>query len=192
MDWTVIGIIVAVVVVALIVFIRKMPRGPILPEALAPGKTLPLIEASHENGDAVSTSDLAGSPAVLLFVRGNWCPFCTKQVEKLTQHYKEITDLGARLILITPKPLETTKRVADFFKVEFEFWMDEDLRIARSLGLQYPDGVPRDSLDEYGADTVWPTALVVDAEGVIRYARLSRLIFDRPNPEVLVKELRKL
>ncbi|MFQ5982679.1 MAG: redoxin domain-containing protein, partial [Woeseiaceae bacterium] len=117
---------------------------------------------------------------------------CSRQVESLTRHYKDIVELGARLILVTPKPLETTRRVAAFFEVEFEFWLDDQLDAARQMGLVMRAGVPDDHRREYGTDTVWPTALVVDAAGIIRFARLSRFIVDRPNPKALLKELKKL
>ncbi len=126
----------------------------------------------------------------MLFVRGNWCPFCSSQVENLTVHYKDIIDLGARLILVTPKPLETTRRVAEFFKVEFDFWLDVDLAVAKQLGLLHKSGVPDDHRKEYGADTVWPTALVIDPSGIIRYTELSKFIVDRPDPKILSRELR--
>jgi peroxiredoxin len=126
----------------------------------------------------------------MLFVRGNWCPFCSSHVENLTVHYKDIIDLGARLILVTPKPLETTRRVAEFFEVEFDFWLDVDLAVTKQLGLLHETGVPDDHRKEYGEDTVWPTALVVDPSGIIRYSELSKFVVDRPNPKTLLRELR--
>jgi len=98
--------------------------------------------------------------------------------------------LGARLILVTPKPLETTRRVAEFYEVEFDFWLDEDLKIAKQLGLLMESAVPSDHRNEYGEDTVWPTALVIDPSGIIRYTELSKFIADRPNPKTLLQELR--
>lgn len=186
-------VVVAIVIVVIaFVFIRKMPRGPAIPDALKQGQALPVFSAVGEKGEAVNSSDLVGTAAVILFVRGNWCPFCSKQVEKLTQHYNEIVSSGARLIFVTPKPLETTKRVAEFFKVEFEFWLDDSLEVARSLGLVQPGGVPKDHKEEYGVDTVWPTAIIVDKDGIIRYSKISRFIFDRPDPELLARELKRL
>ena len=144
------------------------------------------------DGSTVNSSELRDSSTVILFVRGNWCPFCSKQVEEITSHYKNITELGAKLIFITPKPLDTTRRVAEFFKVEFEFWLDESLSIANALGIAASESVPEGWTKEYGRDAFWPTALVIDKDGIIRYSKLSRLLFDRPNSEQLVKELRKL
>ncbi|MCG8369553.1 MAG: peroxiredoxin family protein [Proteobacteria bacterium] len=161
------------------------------PSQLRPGSPLPDFRAVDERGNPVRSLELHGAPAVILFVRGNWCPFCSRQVSNLTQYYRDIVGLGARLILVTPKPLETTRRVADFFKVEFDFWLDRDLSVTKQLGLLQEGGVPGEYRKEYGNDTIWPTALIVDAAGIIRHTELSKHISDRPDPRLLLRELRK-
>ncbi len=187
----IIGVAVIALVAGAWIFLKKK-RGPRIPDALRRGQPLPDFAATDEQGNPVRSAQLIGSPTVMLFVRGNWCPFCNRQVEALTTHYKDIVELGARLIFVTPKPLETTRRVADFFEVEFDFWMDDQLNAVKQLGLLMPASVPGEHRKEYGADTVWPTALVIDAAGVIRFSKLSRLVVDRPNPKTLLNELRKL
>ena len=186
-------IVIALVAVALlggVIWVRT--RGlKATPPQLRPGRPLPEFQAVDEHGNAVRSGDLRGAPAVLLFVRGNWCPFCSRQVSNLTQYYRDIIDLGAKLVLVTPKPLETTRRVAEFFNVEFDFWLDEKLAVTKQLGLLQENGVPKDYNQEYGRDTIWPTALIVDAAGVIRYTSLSKHISDRPDPKVLLQEIRK-
>lgn len=184
---------IVAILVAAIIFgtMRSRQSGRPTPAELRRGQPLPDFSASDESGDPVRSTELHGSPAVILFVRGNWCPFCTSQVENLSVHYKDIVDLGARLILVTPKPLETTRRVAKFFEVEFDFWLDADLAVARQLGLLEEAGVPEEHRKEYGDDTLWPTALVVDSNGIISYSNLSKSISDRPDPQALVEVLRK-
>jgi len=171
---------------------RDRLRSRPVPPALQPGRPLPAFSAVDEDGKPVRTSDLAGTPAILLFVRGSWCPFCSRQVANLTSVYKEITDAGARLILVTPKPLETTRRVAEIFGVDFEFWLDETLAVGERLGLVLKAGVPDRYRNEYGEDTLWPAALVIDADGLIRYSELSRFIADRPDPQKLLDVLKEL
>ena len=173
-------------------YVRRNRGEHPMPDLLRPGKPLPEFRANDEQGNPMRSTQLFGSPAVILFVRGSWCPFCNEQVEKLTSWYKDIVDLGARLIIVTPKPLQTTRRVARFFEVEFDFWLDESLEAAEKLGLLHRSAVPNSFRIEYGGDTVWPTALVVDRSGIIRYTELSKHISDRPDPEVLVAVLRKL
>jgi peroxiredoxin len=171
---------------------RDKLRGKPVPPDLKPGNPLPEFEAVDEQGNPLSSMNLRGSPSVLLFVRGTWCPFCSKQVQNLTKFYKDINDIGAHLILITPKPLDTTRRVADFFDVKFEFWLDESLAIGKQLGLVKESGVPDDYSKEYGNDTLWPTSLIVDGNGIIRHTELSRFIADRPDPEKLLAIVKSL
>jgi len=184
MSTTALLILGAVIAAAIFVYQRFQKAGRPVPSMLRRGQPLPDFHAIDENGDPVRSTELHGTAAVILFVRGNWCPFCSAQVENLSAHYKDIIDLGARLILVTPKPLETTRRVAEFFEVEFDFWLDDELTVLLE------SGVPDDSRKEYGANTIWPTALVIDPSGIIRYTELSKNISDRPEPETLLQELR--
>ena len=185
--WWIAGIIA--LGVAMLVYWRR-GAWPV-PDTLKRGQPLPAFNATDEDGNAVNSAQLKGTAVVMIFVRGNWCPFCSRQVKNLTGYYKAINDLGAKLIFVTPKPLETTRRVAQFFEVEFDFWLDESLDATRALGLLLENGVPKDYLKEYGSDTVWPTSLVINPAGTIRYVELSRHIVDRPNPKTLLRELRK-
>jgi peroxiredoxin len=180
----------ALVAAAAYLFYRGRNDRPV-PEALRRGRPLPDFVAVDEQGNVVRSTDLQGNPAVMIFVRGNWCPFCDRQVKNLTSYYKQIVDLGAKIIFVTPKPLETTRRVAEFFEVEFDFWLDESLAATRQLGLLFEAAVPDDYRQEYGEDSVWPTSLVIDAAGVIRYVALSKHIIDRPNPKTLLRELQQ-
>jgi peroxiredoxin len=186
-------IVVAILLVAgILLALWKKAGGRTVPEQLKPGQPLLEFQAVDEDGNRVSSTELAGGPAIMLFVRGSWCPFCSRQVADLTKVYKEITDSGARLILVTPKPLGTTRRVAEMFGVEFDFWLDESLAIAKRLGIVLEAGVPDEQRREYGEDTLWPTSLVIDANGVIRYSELSKILMDRPDPEKLLKVVRNL
>lgn len=192
MSLTWILITAAIALLVAIVIFRDRIRGKAIPSGLEPGNPLPDFSALDESGGPLSSTDLRGRPSVLLFVRGTWCPFCSKQVQDLTKYYREINESGAHLILVTPKPLDTTRRVAEFFDVKFEFWLDESLAIGRKLGLVQESAVPDDYNKEYGRDTLWPTTLIVDGDGIIRHTELSRLIADRPNPEKLLKIVRTL
>lgn len=187
------GLTVAFVAIVLfLLWYRKKIGGRPVPDVLRTGKSLLPFRAVDEKGQPVSSTDLSGKPAVVLFVRGNWCPFCSRQVANLTKYYKEINARGARLILVTPKPLETTRRVAQFFDVDFEFWLDEDLAVAGLLGLVQTDGVPKSQRGEYGEDTIWPASIVVDQAGVIRFVSVSRFIADRPDPQKFIQVLDSL
>ena len=190
MNELLIWLAVAAVVIAVSWLLFRANTSRPVPAGLRRGQPLPDFKAEDEQGDPVRSTELHGAPAVLLFVRGSWCPFCSAQVEELTRHYKDIVNAGARLILVTPKPLETTRRVAEFFEVEFDFWLDESLHVARQLELVHASGVPGAFQKEYGADTVWPTVIIVNAAGIITYIKLEKAMGDRPNPKELLQAIK--
>ena len=51
-------------------------------------------------------------------------------------------------------------------------------------------GVPSGWHPDYGDDTFWPTALVVDGDGRIVFVELSKFIADRPDPKKLLAAIR--
>ena len=71
----------------------------------------------------------------------------------------------------------------------FDFGLDESLHVARQLGLVHASGVPGNYEKEYGTDTLWPTAIVVDAAGIITYVKLSKTFADRPDPKELLQAI---
>ena len=188
MNTLVAGIVAIAAIIGVASYARRGRKAAV---PLRAGEALPDFHAIDEQGHAVRSADLLGTATVILFVRGNWCPFCSAQVESLTAYYKSIVDLGGRLIFITPKPLETTRRVAEFYEVEFDFWLDESLEIARQFELLDKNSVPPDRRNEYGTDTVRPTALVVDREGIVRFVQRSKTPAERPDAENLLRELKK-
>ncbi len=185
-------VVAVLVIIAGIVVWRRPLRGRATPDALKPGQAFAAFQAVDEHANPVSEQNLKGKPTILLFVRGNWCPFCNAQVADMTSHYKEIVELGGRLVILTPKPLETTRRVAEMYGVDFEFWLDEGLHVTRQFGLLIEDGVPSKSREDFGDDAVWPASVVIDSDGVIRFTELSRAIVDRPSSDKLLRELKKV
>lgn len=151
------------------------------------GKKLPSFTCKREDGSAVASSELTGSRSVLVFVRGSWCPFCSAQVQALTEQYKRIAEEGGRLIIITRLPLDTTRRVADQFGVNFEFWLDEDLSAATTLELVDGEDIPERFQDEFGRSTMLPTVIVTDKDNVIRFSYRSNKPSDRPDPSTFMK-----
>ncbi|MFQ5983713.1 MAG: hypothetical protein ACE5KS_10120, partial [Woeseiaceae bacterium] len=69
---TLVWIIGAAIVVAVVSVALKKRRGPKIPDALRPGQSLPDFAATDEQGNPVQSARLVGVPTVMLFVRGNW------------------------------------------------------------------------------------------------------------------------
>jgi peroxiredoxin len=159
-------------------------------DRLVTGQVIPDFRAKDLNGEEVGPGDLRGRPALYMFYRGNWCPFCMAQVKEITGRYRELADLGVELVLISPQPTGLTQRVAEMFEVPCRFWVDEGLAASHSLGLVHQYGVPAGSLTKtFGEDTVLPTVIIVNPEGRIIFTDQTDNYRVRPDPGLFLKAL---
>jgi len=164
--------------------------GRHLSDRLAVGRTMSDFHALDMEGQPVRPSDLHGRPALFMFYRGNWCPFCMAQVKEITGRYRELADLGVELVLISPQPTELTHRVAEMYGVPCRFWVDNDLSAARELGIIHDDGIPPGGLrTRYGPDTVLPTVVIVDEAGRILFTDQTDNYRVRPDPDSFLRVL---
>ena len=162
---------------------------PVAP-LLAAGKMLPTFEAIDEQGVPFRSDSLIGRPAVLLFYRGNWCPFCVAQVGELAAAYSELERRGAQVVLVSPQPTTHTRALARRLGVPMKFVVDEDARAARRLGIAQEGGLPAGlQASGYDSDTVLPTAIVTDAEGRILFVDATDNYRVRPEPATFLAVL---
>jgi peroxiredoxin len=147
------------------------------------GKTLPAFHATDAMGKSFSSDALKGKPAVLMFYRGNWCPLCMAQIKEVAARYKELSDKGVTVALISPQPEKNTQSLAKKFDVPFLFLTDKNNKAARALGIEMKNGLPMGmEMFGYDKDTVLPTVIVTDAEGRIIYLDETNNYRIRPEP----------
>ncbi|MDH3915038.1 MAG: peroxiredoxin family protein [Chromatiales bacterium] len=159
-------------------------------DRLVTGQVIPEFQAKDVDGVQVGPADLRGRPVLFMFYRGNWCPFCMAQVKEITGRYRELSDRGVELVLISPQPTGLTQRVAEMFQVPCRFWVDEGLTASRALGLVHQNGVPAGSLTKtFGEDTVLPTVIIVNREGRIIFTDQTDNYRVRPDPGLFLKAL---
>ena len=160
---------------------------------LRAGRPLPKFTAQDHHGAVVDSHQLLGKPALFMFYRGNWCPFCAAQVEELTSYYRQFSEYGAEVVLISPQPHDLTKRVAEMFSVPFRFWVDPECQAARELDILHAEGVPyglrKDGLPGH---TMLPTTVIVDQKGIIVFVDQTDNYRVRPEPKVFLKVLDRL
>jgi peroxiredoxin len=128
------------------------------------GSLLPELELRTLDGSLFSTTELRGAPAALFFFRGNWCPFCSAQVNEVAAGYRDLADRGVAVAMISPQPEAETRKLAERLGVDLLWLVDDDLSAAWTLGIVDAYGVPAGARG-FGVDTVLPTLVVIDAEG---------------------------
>jgi len=157
------------------------------------GAPLPALRLRNSQGDAWDSESLAGRPALLFFFRGNWCPLCMAQIKEVAARYREIAETGTQVLFVSPQPQENSAALAARFDAPMTFLVDDKLEAARALGLDMEHGLPAGmGVLGYESTTVYPTVIVVDAAGVVRWLDETDNYRVRPEPDTFLPLLRKL
>jgi thioredoxin-dependent peroxiredoxin len=101
---------------------------------LQPGDHAPDFELPDQNGDPVELSDLKGQTVVLYFYPRADTPGCTTQACGVRDRGSEYEAAGARVIGVSPDPVEAVKKFADKFDLDFTLLADADHAVAEQYG----------------------------------------------------------
>jgi peroxiredoxin len=160
---------------------------------VAPGDRLPDVTLATTSGAPLATSALRG-PALLVLYRGWWCPYCVTQLRELEAEHDAFRAAGLTVYAISvdrpAEQLPLEQRMAG----RVTFLSDERGALLDALGVRHVDGVPWYDRLFFGArrqDIALPATLLVDESGVVRFARRSRRIDERPGVAELVRAWRK-
>lgn len=158
---------------------------------LAVGLKLPDFTVTDTQNRTVTANDFHGTPAVLMFYRGNWCPLCMAQIKEVASKYRELSELGVKVALISPQPHKNTRALSAKFKVPFLFLTDKRNQAARALNIEMKHGLPAGmEMLGYDKDTVYPTVIIIDAESRIIYNDLTNNYRIRPDPGAYIEVLK--
>ncbi|MBN1985173.1 MAG: AhpC/TSA family protein [Prolixibacteraceae bacterium] len=80
---------------------------------------------------------LKNGPVVVIFYRGQWCPFCNKHLKTLEQSLDKIYEKGASVVAVSPEKSEFLKRTADKTKASFSLLFDEDYKISEAFNVVF-------------------------------------------------------
>lgn len=102
------------------------------------GQPVPDTTLKTAQGAPVSLKALTmQKPSVVLFYRGGWCPYCSRQLAELSDIEQQLLDLGYQVLAISP---ESPARLQSQ-KLETEFAVtllsDESLATLRGFGVAY-------------------------------------------------------
>jgi peroxiredoxin len=152
--------------------------------AVARGDLLEDFTLSDATGQPVSLSEiLVDGPAVLVFYRGGWCPYCNIALRTYqTDLLPELDGLGVRLVAISPQSPDQSLSTTEKAELSFTVLSDPGAHVAGRLGIGFQHSeemlaVQRErglNLTDVNADgssdLPMPTVLIVDQDRTIRFA----------------------
>jgi peroxiredoxin Q/BCP len=89
---------------------------------------------SNQDGEQVSSDDLAGKKYVLFFYPRAMTPGCTTESCDFRDSYGEFGDAGYEVLGVSPDPPSRNAKFKDKEGLNFDLLSDEDHELAESLG----------------------------------------------------------
>ena len=153
-----------------------------------PGTRLPDGELLGVAGQPATLAEtLSGKPAVIVFYRGGWCPYCTIALRTYqAQLVPPLAERGISLIAISPQAPDGSLSTKEAKELTFTVLSDPGNQIAGQLGiLTAPSDGARAAQLQLGLDLTqvnadgttglpMPTVVIADANGVIQWIDVHR------------------
>lgn len=149
------------------------------------GDNAPDFELSDQNGDPVKLSDLKGQTIILYFYPRADTPGCTTQACGVRDRGPDYKAAGARVIGISPDTVDSVKKFADKFNLDFTLLADADHAVAEKYGTWVEKSM-------YGKKYmgVQRATFVIDPKGKI--ARAFPKVSPKTHDEIVLKALAEL
>lgn len=174
------------------------------PEGLFINSKAPDFKANDQYGNEIRLKDiLKDSLVVLVFYRGQWCPFCNRQLKRLEDSLSFIRSKGARLIAVTPEQPEFISKTIEKTKSTYPLLYDKDMKIMKSYAVSFevdPKTVSRyknadiDLATANGQkDKVYlpiPAVYIISKEGTILYRYFDSDYKKRPSVKEIIDNLK--
>ena len=126
---------------------------------------VPDLSLPDTDGISHSLSEFTASgPAILVYARGAWCPFCLRQLSDYADRYGEFKRSGIEVVALSPESQRKSRRLRTGLKLPFTVLSDSKLEAAKSFGLI--------GHEKPGAPT--PATLVLDSNRNVRLSALNQ------------------
>ncbi len=156
------------------------------------GEMAPKLELeSYDSGTVKLEEAIRKGPVVVMVLRGNpgyQCPLCTRQVGQFIAAAKELHAANATVIMVYPGPAASLESKAkEFLKGTklpkgFHLLIDPDYGFTNEWHLRW----------DAPQETAYPSTFVVDNDGKICFAKISKSHGDRAPVEDVIKSLKKM
>ena len=108
------------------------------PEGLFINSKAPDFKATDQYGNEIRLKDvLKDSLVVLIFYRGQWCPYCNKELKKLEDSLQLIRNKGARLIAVGPEKPEFISKTIEKTKASYSLLYDKEIKIMKAYAVAF-------------------------------------------------------
>jgi peroxiredoxin len=183
----------------------ELAASGILDRALKAGERVPEFRLPDARGGFVRLNDLlAKGPVVLSFYRGGWCPYCNLELRALQAVLPKITELGAKLVAISPQTPDESLSTAEKNELAFSVLSDVGSATAKAFGIAFDLAEELrpiyarlgHALPDKNGDESWvlpiPATYVIDRDGTVALAFVDVDYRNRLDPAEIIAVLRAI
>ena len=165
---------------------------------LLTGQSVPSVQVKSIDGKVVNLKELVSiKPAVIVFYRGGWCPFCNLQLKELKTVEPELLKLNYQLIAISADRIEELKKSKSKHDISYSLFSDSSMEAARAFGLAFKvDDSTLGKHKTYGIDLEKssgevhhvlpvPAVFIVSKDGEIKFEYVNPNYKVRLNSKIL-------
>ena len=176
--------------------------GQEAPEGLFIASKAPDFKATDQNGKEIRLKDLLKKgKVVLVFYRGEWCPYCNKELSRLQDSLQFIIDKGATLLAVSPEKQENISKTVEKTKASYSVLYDKDLKIMKAYDVEYE--VQENVMTRYrnagidieknngtnGKYLPVPAVYIIDKESIVTYRFFEPDYKKRPSVKEILANL---
>ncbi len=170
---------------------------PQKPEEISPlliGEKAPMVTLLDASGKSIELHKvLTEKPTLLIFYRGGWCPFCSKQLAGLQEIAPDLEKLGYQLLAISTDQPQGLVQSLSKEKLTYTLLSDADLNVTKQFGLAYKapkaywEMLPKTTGDK-NKDLLLPVpaVFIIDRKGMIQFEYINVDFKQRLNPKLLM------
>jgi peroxiredoxin len=142
-------------------------------------------------------------PVVVIFYRGNWCPYCNKELKNFQDSLQFITAKGASLVAITPEAAEGIAKTIEKTGAVFPVLYDADMKVSKGYAVSYQvDDKIAARYKNFGTDLLVvnaqkekpslpvPAVYIVNKDGFVTYRYFDADFKKRPGVKEILAELK--
>ena len=121
---------------------RKM-RSKTVKESygLSVGNKVTDFQGTDQEGNKIQLSELLKrGKVVVVFYRGQWCPFCMPHLKKLQDSLLEIKEKGASIVIVTPEKQENIQKTILKTSITIPIIYDENYKIMEIFDVAFVPG----------------------------------------------------
>jgi peroxiredoxin len=112
------------------------------------GESAPRILGVDQFTKKIDSDDiLKNNKILLIFYRGNWCPYCKKHLASLQDNLDKFTKKGVYVIVVTPEKVDKVKETSTKFKSTFSIIHDAENKIMNDYKVAFD--VNKDNVPNY-------------------------------------------